>query len=52
MPVIKEGELEYEVEEILDFRKSSKGIRHLIHWKGYMVADHSWENEWYVDPLI
>lgn len=48
LPVMMEGEPEYKVEEILDFRRWGKGIQYLTHWKSYPVFDRSWENTWYV----
>lgn len=42
-PVEVEGELEYEVEEILDSRKYRNQFQYLVHWKGYSEGDNSWE---------
>ena len=42
--VIPENEEEYEVEQILDTRKSTNGkIEYLIHWKGYGHNEDTWE---------
>ena len=42
-PVEIEGQEEFEVEKILDHRKRGKGIEYLIAWKGYPMAERSWE---------
>jgi hypothetical protein len=47
-PEIIEGELEYEVESIMDHRHARnkrRGYEFLIHWKGYSDADNTWEPE-------
>ena len=44
-PIIKEGEEEYEIESIIDARRTGHGhgkLQYLIHWKGYPHADNSW----------
>jgi hypothetical protein len=42
-PVEINGELEFEVEAILDSRRSgNKGIKYLVSWKGY--EERTWEN--------
>ena len=43
-PEIVEGmEPEYEVEEVLDSRKNSKGLWYKVHWKGYGPHERTWE---------
>jgi hypothetical protein len=34
---------EYEVESILKVRKWGRGVRYLVHWKGYPHEDDTWE---------
>jgi hypothetical protein len=34
---------EYEVESILKVRKWGRGIRYLVHWKGYSHEEDTWE---------
>ena len=34
-PTIINEEEEYEVEEVRKYRKQSRGIQYLMHWKGY-----------------
>ncbi|CAJ0968812.1 unnamed protein product [Ranitomeya imitator] len=41
-PVLVEGELEYEVEKILDSRFSRRRLQYLVKWKGYGQEDNSW----------
>jgi len=40
-----QNEQEYEVEEILDVRQTSKGQEYLVSWKGYSMEENSWEPE-------
>ena len=42
-PDLIEGELEWEVEKILDMRMRRSQDQYLIHWKGYSSAHNSWE---------
>jgi hypothetical protein len=42
-PVEIEGELEYEVEAILDSRYRYKQLQYLVHWKGYSAGSRTWE---------
>ena len=42
-PVVVEGELEYEVDEVLDSRIFRGVLQYLVSWKGYNIGDHSWE---------
>ena len=41
LPVIVEGEEEWEVEEILDSRRTWGGLQYLVKWRG--LADPMWE---------
>ncbi|CAJ0954315.1 unnamed protein product [Ranitomeya imitator] len=41
-PVLVEGELEYEVEKIVDSRFSRRRLQYLVKWKGYGQEDNSW----------
>ena len=44
LPVIKEGEEEYEIESIIDSRRHGRGRKrqYLVHWKGYPNSNNSW----------
>ena len=42
-PVQVQGEEEYEVGEILDRRLWRRQKQYLVKWKGYTMADNSWE---------
>ena len=44
-PDVIKGEMEYEVERILDSRCVGRGrhLEYLVRWKGYSEADDSWE---------
>ena len=44
-PELKEGEEVYEVETILYHRKRGRGYQYFIKWRGYPIADASWEPE-------
>jgi len=43
LPVIVEGEKEWEVEEILDSRRIRGQLQYLVKWTGF--ADPTWEPE-------
>jgi hypothetical protein len=45
-PELVDNEEEYEVENILDSRKTGRGrkLQYLIKWKGYPDADNQWED--------
>jgi hypothetical protein len=42
-PIDVEGELEYEVEAILDSRYHRNKLQYLVDWKGYSPSDRTWE---------
>jgi len=42
-PIELEGFLEYEVEEVLDFRRKGRSIEYFVKWKGYAEYENSWE---------
>ena len=42
-PIEAQGEMEYEVEEILDSRRRRGRIEYLVHWKGYPRESNTWE---------
>jgi hypothetical protein len=48
-PVIVEGELEYEVEEVLDSRMFRRQLQYLIKWQGWDVL--TWEYATEVNKL-
>uniref|UniRef100_A0A8C5Q6E1 Chromo domain-containing protein n=1 Tax=Leptobrachium leishanense TaxID=445787 RepID=A0A8C5Q6E1_9ANUR len=41
-PVVVDGTPEYEVESILDSRRSRHRLQYLVHWKGYGPEDRTW----------
>ena len=43
-PEIIDGELEYEVEAVLDSRLRRRKLQFLVSWKGYGYEEHSWVN--------
>jgi len=43
-PIIIDGELEWEVEEILDSRWHRRRFQYLVKWKGYGREHNSWES--------
>jgi len=43
-PIVIDGELEWEVEEILDSRWHRRRFQYLIKWKGYGREHNSWES--------
>jgi len=43
LPIVVDGELEWEVEEVLDSRWHRKKFQFLIKWKGFSREHNSWE---------
>ena len=44
-PILESGEEEYEIESIIEARRTRHGhekLQYLIHWKGYPHANNSW----------
>ncbi len=41
-PIIVDDEQKYEVEEISDLRISHHQLQYLIHWQGYDINKHTW----------
>ena len=44
LPIVIDGEVEWEVEEILDSRWHRRRFQYLIKWKGYGHKHNSWES--------
>jgi len=44
LPIVIDGEAEWEVEEILDSRWHRRRFQYLIKWKGYSRKHNSWES--------
>jgi len=44
LPIVIDGEAEWEVEEILDSRWHWRRFQYLIKWKGYGRKHNSWES--------
>ena len=42
-PVRIQGEIEYEVDKILDSRKVRNKVKYLVSWKGYSPGENTWE---------
>ena len=43
--IMEQDEEEYEIESIIDARRTGRGrgkLQYLVHWKGYSHADNSW----------
>ena len=45
LPEIIEGELEYEVEDIVSHRSTKQGTEYLIKWRYFSTNDNTWEPE-------
>jgi hypothetical protein len=43
-PMEMEGELEFEIQEILDSKINRGKLRYLMKWKGYGPDERSWES--------
>ncbi|XP_041437915.1 uncharacterized protein LOC121399951 [Xenopus laevis] len=43
LPVVVDGQEEFEVEEILDSRLRGKRLQYLVKWKGFGLEENSWE---------
>ena len=41
-PIEIDGEEEYEVEDILDHRRSGRGYQCLVSWTGYDASEKQW----------
>jgi len=44
LPIVIDGEVEWEVEEILDSHSHRRRFQYLIKWKGYGCEHNSWES--------
>ena len=44
-PVEIDGQLEYEVDQILQHRSHRGRIQYLVRWKGYKAEDDTWQDE-------
>ncbi len=42
-PIVVDGGLEYEVEDILDSMISNHQLQYFVHWHGYDVSKCTWE---------
>ena len=43
MEVTEDRDEEYEVERIVDSLWRGRHLEYLIHWKGYLEEEHTWE---------
>jgi len=51
LPIVIDGEAEWEIEEILDSRWHRRRFQYLIKWKGYGCEHNSWESTSKVSAL-
>jgi hypothetical protein len=42
-PIVVDDEQKYEVEEILNSRRSYRQLQYLVHWHGYDISERTWE---------
>ena len=45
LPEVIEGQLEYEVDHIVNHRRMGETLEFLVRWKGYKPSDDTWEPE-------
>ncbi len=45
---VKEDEIEYEIEKILDYKGSSRREEYFIKWKGYNTVENIWKSKYHL----